>query len=191
MLVDEGWPSLLFPAWASERLGNCMSEYDGSGVDDGRVALAARRIVRQYHLQQSDRSEDSASTTIARVPAEPDDIHSLRLALDEMSQTIEHLQRLLVNREAVFLATLERIDRNLAKTDGRLDALATEVARVESRSPLDLEAILEDQRSVVTSIMQEYGGMMALGRTLLDEVRDIHAASIEASGRGADQPQIL
>lgn len=167
-----------------------MSEYDGSGVDDGRVSLAARRIVRQYHLQQTDRSEDSASTATARVPSEPDDIHGLRLAVDEMSQTIEHMQRLLVNREALFMATLERIDRNLAKTDGHLDALSMEVARIDSRSPLDVDAIIKDQRSVITSVMQEYGAMMALGRTLLEEVRDIHAASIAAMDRGADKPLI-
>lgn len=167
-----------------------MSEYDGSGVDDGRVSAAARRIVRQYHLQQTDRSEDSGGNTASRPPGAPDDIHGLRLALDEMSQTIEHIQRLLVNREALFMATLERIDRNLAKTDGRLDALAMEVARIDSRPPLNVEAIMEDQRSVVTSVMQEYGAMMALGRTLLDEARDMHAVGIASMERGADKPLI-
>lgn len=165
-----------------------MSEYNGSGVDDERVSLAARRIVRQYHLQQTNRSEESGGTTVSRLPAAPDDIQGLRLAIDEMSQTIEHIQRLLVNREALFMATLERIDRNLAKTDGRLDALAMEVARIDSRVPLDVEAIMEDQRSVITSVMHEYGAMMALGRTLLDEVRDIHAVGIAAIERGADKP---
>lgn len=164
-----------------------MSEYNGGGVEDDRVAQAARRIVRQYHLEQSDRSEDSASDETIRQSADaPDNIHGLRLALDDMAVKIEHMQRLMMNREALFMAALERIERNLAKSDGLLDALAADVARIDARPAIEREAIAEDQRSVATSIMREFSGMMALGRALLDEVRMLHDASLAIGVREAE-----
>lgn len=156
-----------------------MNGYNGLGVEDDRIAQAAQRIVRQYHLEQNDRSEDSASSETHRQSADaPDNIHGLRLALDDMAVKIEHMQRLMVNREALFMAALERIERNLAKSDGLLDALSSDVARIDARPAIAREEIAEDQRSITTALMQEVSGMMALGRALLDEVRDVHDAGI-------------
>ena len=155
-----------------------MNSYNGAGVEDDRLARAAQRIVRQYHLEQSDRSEDSVSTPVRRADGARDNIHEFRLALDEMGLKIEHMQRLMANREALFMAALERLERNLAKTDGRVDALSSEVARIDARPELDREANAEEQRATATALMQEWTGMMALGRALLDEVREFHGTAI-------------
>ena len=155
-----------------------IDEYNGRGVEDDRVAQAAKRIVRQYHLEQTDRSEDSASA-VARVrttDTEPDNLHALRLALDDMSVKIEQMQRLMVNREAVFMATVERIERNLAKTDGLLDALSVDVARIDSQRAISLETEADDRRGEIVVMMREFSGMMALGRALIDEVNILHEA---------------
>jgi len=162
-----------------------MSGYNDGGIEDDRVAQAARRIIRQYHLEQSDRSEDSASGDAVRQPVDaPDNIHNLRLALDDMGVKIEHMQRLMENREALFMAALERIERNLAKSDGLLDALSAQVARIDARPVIAREELADDQRAITKELMQEFSGMMALGRALLDEVRDVYNAGI-AKAEGA------
>jgi len=163
-----------------------IDEYNGRGVEDDRIVQAAKRIVRQYHLEQTDRSEDSASA-VARVrpaDAEPDNLHALRLALDDMSVKIEQMQRLMVNREALFMATLERIERNLAKTDGLLDSLSADVARIDSQRTIALESDAEDRRGEVIVMMREFSGMMALSRALIDEVKILHETEIAGTPEG-------
>jgi hypothetical protein len=164
-----------------------MSEYDSRGVDDDHVRQAAQRILRQFHLEQSDRSEESGGIgAAASASAAPDNLHALRLALDEMSARIEHIERLMSRREDVFMATLERIARNQAKSDGLLDALSVEVARIESHPAIDADRVARDREAETRELMQDFGSMMSLGRTLLDEVRDLHAAAVVTTeGAGA------
>ncbi len=155
-----------------------MNETNSAGIDDDRIAMAAKRIIRQYRLQQSDRSEGSVSAIPRSLPRSPDDLQSLRLAIDNMELAIEQIQRVQVNREAVLLEAMERIDRNVAKAAGRIDALAAEVTRIASQPALDIDRMLDEQRMSVGGVIEEFGRMMALGRALLDEAAQIHEAAL-------------
>jgi hypothetical protein len=143
-----------------------MDDALSTGLDDDRIAAAARRIIRQYRLQEGASAGD---TTATAVPLRTPDLPGMRLALDDMSQAIEHFHRLLERREAVFLAALERVERNVAATAGRIDALSEEVARLASQPAIDLDGVKEDSRAATAEILKEFGNMMALGRAMLDE----------------------
>lgn len=165
-----------------------MSDMPPAGLDDGRVAAAARRIIARHRLHLADNSEDSQRLQAGRPLRAPDDLHGLRLALDGMGQAIEHVHRLLESREAVFLAALERIERNLAKLEGKVDALADEAVQAAARPALDVDTLMEGQRTATLAVMGEFGALMALGRTLLDEVRDVHAAATAGRAPAAEVP---
>jgi hypothetical protein len=159
-----------------------MSQPDFANLDDDRIATAAKRIIRQYQLQQYDHGDEGVVSSVTRSSGASDDVQGLKLALDDMGQAIKHMQRLLASREAVFMAALERVERNMAKIEGRVDALADEIAAATSRPLLDIDAVIDDQRTTTLSIMREFGGLMELGRCLMDEIRQMHTEIVVTTG---------
>jgi hypothetical protein len=156
-----------------------MSKASLTDIDDDRLAVAARRVIQRHRLQDSDSDGGVVTPATPRASGQPDDINVLRLALDTMDQTIAHLQRLLKHREDVFAAALERIERNVAKAHGRIDALTDELAQINGRATLALDAMIDEHDQASRSIMSEYGGMLQLGRALLD---DVEYANSELTG---------
>jgi len=160
-----------------------MEEPLSAGLDDDRIAAAAKRIIRQYRLQEGG---PAAETSTADSPPRAPDLPGMRLALDEMSQTIEHFHRLLERREAVFLAALERVERHVAKTEGRIDALSEEVARLASLPAIDVDSIVQEQRVATAEILKEFGDMMAIGRVMLDEAELVRSKALVGASEAGE-----
>jgi hypothetical protein len=151
------------------------------GLDDERIAAAARRIIRQYRLNEGGAVETPAPEA---KPLRTPDLPGMRQALDDMGQAIERIQRLMEHREAVFLASLERVERNLDKAKGRIDVLADEISQLASRPTIDVDRIVDDQKAAVKGILKEFEDMFALGRAMLDEAAQMRAVSLETVDEG-------
>ncbi len=99
-----------------------------------------------------------------------------------MAETVARLERLQTLRDEAFTAALERVERTLAKVEGRVDALAAEVAALSDRPVMELEAMRDSQTAVLAAAKREFAGMFELTRALLDEARQLHGEAIGKMG---------
>ncbi|WP_158744349.1 hypothetical protein [Acidisphaera sp. L21] len=160
-----------------------MDNSNSMSMDDDSIAAAAQQLILRYRREQStsqEAREIPASSAQPNLP--PDDPRSLRLAIDNMAVAIEEIQRQQVSREAVLIGAMERIERNVAKLAGRIDALMQDMVQLQSQPIIDIDAIVDQQRVAANSMLQEFGRMMEMGRSLLDETIQIHSQDMKTPG---------
>lgn len=154
-----------------------MNEATPTTLDDDRIAAAAQRVIDRFKLRQGSVADAPVGAKI--VPRlNPDDPQSLRLAIDAMAETVARLERLQTLRDQAFTAALERVERTLAKAEGRVDALAVEVAAISDRPVMAQEAVRDSQNATLSAAKAEFTSMFELTRALLDEARQLHGEAV-------------
>ena len=155
-----------------------MNDMISVGLDDDRIATAAKRIIQQFRLQQDHGGGAALRVTTNDSPASGSDVTNTRLALEELNQSIEAMRRLMEKREVVFMAVLERMERNLAKANGRIDAMADEIAEFELTRETRLDGVLDEQELSTRLILSEFSETMAINRKIMDDILQFQYVNI-------------
>lgn len=158
-----------------------MNEATPTTLDDDRIATAAQRVIDRFKLRQGSVADAPVGMKIPQ-SLNADDPQSLRLALDGMAETLARMERLQALRDQAFTAALERVERTLARAEGRIDALSVEVAAASARPVIELGAVRDVQSAALTAAMSEFSSMFELTRALLDEARQLHGESVRKAG---------
>lgn len=158
-----------------------MTEATPTTLDDDRIATAAQRMIDRFQLRQGSVADGPMGTKSA--PAlNADDPHSLRLALDGMAEALVRMEQLQAVRNQAFTAALERLERMLAKAEGRIDAVSDELAAVGARPAMALDGVRESQEAMLSAAKAEFTAMFDLTRSLLDEARHLHGDAVRKAG---------
>jgi hypothetical protein len=136
-------------------------------LDVDSIISAATHIIEKYGVKLADGWAHGIEAAPAKsIP--PPDMGSIT---PETDNPIEELRRRIEALETLVAAVPLQLQPDIEKGGEMTDALAVELARMTSQSVLDIDAIMDEQRTMMLKIMQECAGMLELGHSLLAEIR--------------------
>ncbi|GGF80065.1 hypothetical protein GCM10007301_45270 [Azorhizobium oxalatiphilum] len=146
-------------------------------LDDDRISDAAQRVIERFRLREA--APEIPVRALPTLQINAHDSGSVLLAIDDMRQAIDRMDRLFQHRDATYAAALGQIERQLARLEGRVDALAAENAMLSTAPGIDAEWVLGRHQIASSAMKKEFANILDLMRTMLDEARAIHEISVK------------